>query len=108
METETPKPTPILEIAWLRHADLDLAADKRTRGFYSIRRWIAWLGVLATLFAIFTEREMFSPISPTLQVGVNLLFVAIPVVASIFAAFATKFFSNGDWLVYRAGAEEIK
>jgi len=108
METETPKPTPILEIAWLRHADLDLAADKRTRGFYNIRRWIAWLGVLATLFAIFTEREMFSPISPTLQVGVNLLFVAIPVVASIFAAFATKFFSNGDWLVYRAGAEEIK
>ena len=108
METETPKPTPILEIAWLRHADLDLAADKRTRGFYNIRRWIAGLGVAATLFAIFTERQLFSGISPTLQVGVDILFVAIPVVASIVAAFATKVFSNGDWLVYRAGAEEIK
>lgn len=108
METETPKPTPILEIAWLRHADLDLAADKRTRGFYSIRRWITWLGVAATLFAIFTEKQLFSGISPTLQVGVDILFVAIPVVASIVAAFATKVFSNGDWLVYRAGAEEIK
>lgn len=108
METETPKATPILEIAWLRHADLDLAADKRTQGFYSIRRWIAWLGVLATLFAIFTERKMFADISPTLQLGTNILFVAIPVLASIFAAFATKFYSNGDWLIYRAGAEEIK
>ena len=108
METETPKPSPILEIAWLRHADLDVAADKRTRGFYNIRRWIAWLGIFATLFAIFTERQLFSVISPTLQVGVDILFVAIPVLASIFAAFATKFFSNGDWLVYRAGAEEIK
>lgn len=108
METETPKPTPILEIAWLRHADLDLAADKRTRGFYNIRRWIAWLGVLATLFAIFTERQMFAGISPVLQLGTNVLFVAIPVIASIFAAFATKFYSNGDWLIYRAGAEEIK
>jgi hypothetical protein len=108
METETPKPTPILEIAWLRHADLDLAADKRTQGFYSIRRWIAWLGVLATLFAIFTERQMFSGISAVLQLSTDVLFVAIPVLASIFAAFATKFFSNGDWLIYRAAAEEIK
>jgi hypothetical protein len=28
--------------------------------------------------------------------------------ASVFAAFATKFYSNGSWLIYRAGAEEIK
>jgi len=108
METETPKQTPILEIAWLRHADLDLAADKRSKGFYNIRKWIAWLGVLATLFAIFTERQFFSPLSATLQVGADYLFVAIPVLASIFAAFATKFYSNGDWWVYRAGSEEIK
>ncbi len=39
---------------------------------------------------------------------VKVLFIAIPVVASIFAAFATKFYSNGSWLIYRAGAEEIK
>ena len=41
METETPKPAPILEIAWTRYANLDLAADKRTAAFYSIRKWIS-------------------------------------------------------------------
>lgn len=108
MEQETTKQTPILEIAWLRLADLDLAADKRSKGFFTIRRWIAGLGILATLFAIFTERQVFTPLSATLQVGVDYLFVAIPVLASIFAAFATRFYSNGDWWIFRAGAEEIK
>jgi esterase/lipase len=117
METETPKPTPILELAWLRHADLDLAADKRTKGFYTIRRMIAWLGILATLFAILTQQffslELDTPNPPfayyaTIGIAVKVLFIAIPVVASIFAAFATKFYSNGSWLIYRAGSEEIK
>ena len=55
METEAPKPAPILEIAWTRYANLDLAADRRTAAFYRIRKWITWLGVLATLFAIMTQ-----------------------------------------------------
>jgi hypothetical protein len=107
METEKPKPAPILEIAWRRHADLDLAADKRTKAFYDIRRLITWLGVLATLFAILTQQPIFSETTPQGLV-VRILFVAIPVLASIFAAFATKFYSNGAWIIYRAGAEEIK
>ena len=106
-ETETPKTAPILEIAWLRHADLDLAASRRTKAFYDIRKLIAWLGVLATLFAILTQLPLFS--QQSLQgLVVRIFFVAIPVLASIFAAFATKFYSNGAWLIYRAGAEEIK
>jgi hypothetical protein len=108
METETTKRPPILEIAWLRHADLDFAADKRTKGFYTIRRWIAWLGVLATLFAILTQLELFRDTTSLQGVIVKILFIAIPVFASIFAAFATKFYSNGSWLIYRAAAEEIK
>jgi hypothetical protein len=116
METETPKRAPILELAWLRHADLDLAADRRTKGFYDIRKWIAWLGILATLFAILSQQffsNLDTPNPPfryyaTVGIGVRILFVAIPVLASIFAAFATKFYSNGSWLIYRAGAEEIK
>jgi hypothetical protein len=119
METETPKPSPILEIAWLRHADLDLAADKRARGFYAIRKWIAWLGVLATLFAILTQaffvdlenppRLLASfPYYASVGIVVKVLFIAIPVLASIFAAFAAKFYSNGAWWIYRASAEEIK
>ena len=116
METETTKRAPILELAWLRHADLDLAADKRTKGFYDIRKWIAWLGILATLFAILSQQffsNLETPNPPfryyaSIGIGVRILFVAIPVLASIFAAFATKFYSNGSWLIYRAGAEEVK
>jgi conflict system pore-forming effector with SLATT domain len=108
METETPKPAPILEIAWLRHADLDLAASRRTKAFLDIRKLIAWLGVLATLFAILTQQPIFTDTESLQGVIVKILFIATPVLASIFAAFASKFYSNGAWLIYRAGAEEIK
>jgi hypothetical protein len=110
-EPEVPKPAPILEIAWLRHADLDLAANRRTKAFYDIRKLIAWLGVLATLFAILTQKRLFpnDPVARDIaEGGIKVLFIATPVLASIFAAFATKFYSNGAWLIYRAGAEEIK
>ena len=119
METETPKRDAILELAWQRHGDLDLSADKRTKAFYDIRKVIAWLGILATLFAILTQeffRDLANPPDyiasfpyyGILGVAVKVLFIAIPVLASIFAAFSTKFYSNGSWLIYRAGAEEIK
>ena len=118
METEAPKPAPILEIAWTRYANLDLAADRRTAAFYRIRKWITWLGVLATLFAIVTQLyflDLDKPPDPLPFPGwgivgliIKIFFIAIPVVASIFAAFATKFYSNGAWLIYRAGGEEIK
>ena len=112
METEAPKNAPILEIAWTRHANLDLAASKRTKAFYNIRKWIIYLGVLATLFAILTQlffsSEQLSGLWGVLSVVVKVLFIATPVLASIFAAFATKFYSNGAWLIYRAGSEEIK
>jgi len=107
-ETETPKPAPILEIAWLRHADLDQAASRRTKAFYDIRKLIAWLGVLATLFAILTQQSIFKDAESLQGLIVKVLFIATPVLASIFAAFASKFYSNGAWLIYRAGAEEIK
>ena len=116
METETPKPAPILEVAWTRYANLDLAADRRTAAFYSIRKWITILGVLATFFAIVTQlffRDLNVSPQPffgyaILGIIVKVFFIATPVLASIFAAFATKFYSNGAWLIYRAGGEEIK
>lgn len=112
METdlETPKRAPILELAWQRHAEMDVAASKRSKGFYRIRQWIAWLGILATLFAILAQRIVGDELLPTgvLPWTVKVLFVAIPIVASAFAAFATRMYSDGSWLVYRAGAEEIK
>jgi len=112
METETLKTSPILEIAWTRHANLDLAAGRRTKAFYNIRKQITLLGVLATLFAILTQ-VFFSDLNtlkgPMVILGiiVKVLLIATPILASILASFATKFYSNGAWLIYRAGAEEI-
>ena len=113
METETPKPAPILEIAWTRHANLDLAAGRRTKAFYTIRRRIIWLGVLATFLAIITQMffiDLKSLPVPMFILGiiVKFFFIATPILASILASFATKFYSNGAWLIYRAGSEEIK
>lgn len=109
MESETPKNTPILEVAWTRVAHLDAISKKRNSGHYRTRRWITVLGVLATLFAILTQllQPENSP-SPLLSLGAKALFVATPVLASTLAAFATKKFSNGDWLITRAAAEEIQ
>src|SRR5512134_2224113 len=104
METQATNKAPILEVAWRRHTGLSIAADRRTAAFYQIRRWIIVLGILATLFAIVIEL-FFSEQPQLLGVIFKGLFVAIPVVASILAAFATKFYSNGAWLVYRSGSE---
>ena len=113
MDTETPKPAPILEIAWTRHANLDQAASHRTKAFYTIRRRIIWLGVLATFLAIITQiffLDLKSLQLPMYILGliVKFFFIATPILASILASFATKFYSNGAWLIYRAGSEEIK
>jgi hypothetical protein len=117
MDTETPKRDPILERAWKNYASLDRAADKRAKGFYNIRSWIVWLGILATLFAILTQQVFPEPLNTlnppfayyaTLGLGVKVLFVALPILASALAALATRLYSNGSWLIYRAGAEEVK
>jgi hypothetical protein len=110
MSTETRKTTPILEIAWTRVAQLDAIASRRSKSHISIRRWIAVLGVLATLFAILTQlsNDRLAQINPVLSVAAQALFIATPFLASTLAAIASKKYSNGDWLITRAGAEEIK
>jgi hypothetical protein len=107
MEAEIPKTAPILDIAWMRIAQLDAIAVNRQGGHYQVRRWIAILGVAATILAIVTE-TFFRNNPSLLGVFVKGLFVATPVLASIVAAIATRKYSNGDWLITRAGAEEIQ
>lgn len=107
MEIETPKTAPILNIAWTRVANLDAMSKRRARGHYRTRRWITLLGVLATLFAILTE-TFFSDNTSLVGLLVKVLLFSTPVLASIVAAIATKKYSNGDWLITRAGAEEIQ
>jgi uncharacterized membrane protein YbhN (UPF0104 family) len=111
MDTETAEVTPILKVAWTRVAELDAIASRRAKGHLSIRRWIAILGVLATLFAILTQLLDVTGIRqryPLFSVAAQIFFIAIPFLASTLAALASKKYSNGDWLVTRAGAEEIK
>lgn len=104
---EAPKTAPILNIAWTRLANLDAISKRRSAGHYRTRRWIAALGVLATLFALLTELY-FKDNPSLLGLIVKIMFVATPVLASIWAAIATRKYSNGDWLITRAGAEEIQ
>lgn len=102
---ETENKTPILEVAWRKFAQYDDASVKRTAHFTSLRKWIATFGVLATFFAILTTySEHYSPV---VAIILKSLLVASPIIASFLAAYTTEFFSTGDWLVARAGAEEI-
>ena len=113
---ETEEKTPILNIAWTRFAHFDAIANERTNGFLQLRRWIAILGILTTFFAILAEgypKEAITIFGITvllpavLGLAIKIVLIAIPIVSSIVAAFTNKFFGGGDWLVLRAGAEQI-
>src|SRR4051812_4598134 len=98
---ETEEKTPILNIAWTRYAHFDAAANERTGGYTRLRRWIAILGVITTLFAVFAANYP-KEWPATLGVAIKIVLIAIPIISSIVAAFTNKFFSGGDWLVARA------
>ena len=109
METqpENQQPTPILKVAWTRYAQLNNYAKKRTKAHLQSRRWIGGLGVLATLLAITTT--LYPSDQPNLlSVTLKFFLVLTPILGSALAAYGSKFLSSGDWLVARAGAEEIQ
>jgi hypothetical protein len=105
METETPKTTPLLEIAWMRYSQLDASSLRRTNAHKRLRIWIAGLGVLATLFSILYA-TFFPNDDGLVGLIVKFLFILTPIVASLLAAIGSRTFANGDWLVTRAAAEE--
>jgi hypothetical protein len=104
--------TPILEVAWSKFAQFDAASVKRSQSYTKLRQWIAVFGVLATFFAIITAMypsfmTKYPSIFPaTGEFVLKVLLVTSPITASLLAAYANKFFSSGDWLITRAGAEE--
>lgn len=106
METQEQQVTPILKVAWTRFAQMSESASSRSASHLRLRRWIAALAVLATLFAILSEKfdESFSPL---LALIIRALLITSPILASVLAAYTSYFYSTGDWLVARAGAEEI-
>jgi len=107
MEQQPENQIPILRVAWMRFAQLDAAAEKLSRPHYGLRRWIAILGVLASLFAVLTKTypENFPVVG---KVALRVLLILSPITASVLAAFFNKFYGTGAWLTMRAGAEEIK
>jgi hypothetical protein len=64
METQ-PQHAPILEVAWRRFAQLDAVSLKRSKAHLRLRRWVAALGILTTLFAILSQlyAESLSPLA---------------------------------------------
>src|SRR5690349_9339038 len=105
MQTQSEQPTPILDIAWTHFAQLDEAASKRTKQYMRMRRWIAVLGVLATLLAILSQ--VFPYESGLVGVIIRGFLIVTPILASVLAAHTSSSYVNGDWLISRAGAEEI-
>src|SRR5687768_3181262 len=105
MEPETPKVIPILNVAWARFSELDTTALARSRSHMRIRRGVTIVGILATLFAILSQS--FPQNSGLIGLGFRVFLILMPLIASGLAAFTKIFYSTGDWLITRAGAEEI-
>lgn len=113
METEPQNHSPILDLAWKRYANFSAHSGRRKNGFYSMRGWIAVLGILATLTAILSQVINDNwlkghPGFAWFALFARIVFITTPVIASLLAAFASKKYANGDWWVTRAAAEEIK
>jgi len=106
MENQPQQATPILEVAWRRFAQLDAVSLKRSKAHLRLRRWVAALGILTTLFAILSQLYAES-LSPLAGWVLKFIFIVTPIAASILAAYVSQFYSTGDWLITRAGAEEI-
>jgi hypothetical protein len=107
MAVEHQPNVPILNIAWTRYAQLDALSGKHSKPHYRWRRWISILGVLAALFAVITQ--VYSDYMPAvLSLALKILLIATPITASVLAAFVNKFYDGREWLVSRAGAEEIQ
>ena len=106
MTVEPQSNVPILNTAWTRYAQLDALAEKRDKPHFQWRKWISILGVLAAFFAVVTQ--VYANYMPAvLSLALKILLIATPITASVLAAFVNKFYDGNDWLVSRAGAEEI-
>lgn len=107
METATETKPSILEAAWRLYAQFDAAAKKRQKAKNDLHISVALISILATLFAISSSiyPADFPAIGATL---INIVLIILPILASTLAAFASKFFPGGDWLILRAGAELIQ
>ncbi|MBL8050304.1 MAG: SLATT domain-containing protein [Anaerolineales bacterium] len=104
-QAEYQEPTPILQIAWMRYAQLSAYSRKRKKANLNLRRWVTILGIVATFLALVVTTVPSE--ASLLNTILRFFLVLTPIVASALAAYGTKFLASGDWLVSRAGAEEV-
>lgn len=110
MEAETTNARdPILEKAWLRHAELDANASRLSKRHLNLRKWVAILGVLATFLAIVSDiiSTAIGDTQPLLVLILKIMLIATPLLGSMVAAFTSRELGDGRWLSMRAGAEEM-
>lgn len=109
-QNENRQHTPVLELAWRRHAEFDENAGKASNRYLRMRDWVIILGVIATLLAILIDIFYWRPFSES-EIGGRVLramLILVPIISSVILAFASKFQQGERWLALRTGAEEIK
>lgn len=99
-------PIPILEVAWRHFAELDDNSFDLSRRHLNLRRLVFLLGVIVTFLAILTD-SYGARLSALGGLALKFFLVLTPIAGSVLAAYLNKFYSRGDWLALRAGAEEI-
>jgi len=105
VETTKSKPS-ILEVAWNRFAQYNNASNARKKSQFTLHRWVAIIGVLATLVAIISS--LYPEPDPAWRAWtIKITLILLPILSSVLAAFANKFSRGTDWLVLRAGAEQV-
>lgn len=115
----------VLRSAWKRKTELDLQASRLSKQQMQLRKWVAILGVVATILAIvnnqfdtlalyivptatFANNHVTNPIwLDYIKQTFHISLIAVPIIISVLAAYTNKFFGGPNWLVMRAGAEEI-
>jgi hypothetical protein len=99
-------PHPVLKTAWKLYAELDANSTRERDQHYAMRKWVAILGVLATLLAIIVGN--YAAMAPYwAEVTLRVLLILAPIVGSLIAAFSNRFRTGFKFLSYRAAAEEV-
>ena len=96
----------VLRSAWKRYTELDMNSKQLQNRFINARRWIAILGVIATLLALVTD-QYSDQLAPPIANLLRYMLIAVPIIISVLSAFANKFIGSTDWLILRAAAEEV-
>jgi hypothetical protein len=100
------KPHPVLQTAWRLYAQLDANSVRERDQHYLLRKWIAILGVIATLLAIIVDN--YATEAPYwADLSLRILLILVPLISSIFAAFSNRFQIGYKFLSYRAAAEDV-